>query len=209
MSLRKDVYELLRLYEGPHPKEAFKPQLQPDDWRERREKQLVFRSQVPDQLEAAYDIALSEGYLRQGLLKPEQQVELYETLGTYDIPQDQPWPVVPGWSDALVFLTDKGRAAIALHDTKSTLLSKRVKVDLDAMTVELDGQRYDVRSEQALRWLKVLVEHPGEWLGPVELEECDKLNLLGVRTHRLKKHLPSKIQDLIESQTGRGSRINL
>jgi hypothetical protein len=35
------------------------------------------------------------------------------------------------------------------------------------------GTEHDVRSEQALRWVKVLAEHPGEWISGPELEEHD------------------------------------
>ncbi len=35
----------------------------------------------------------------------------------------------------------------------------RLTVDLARMTITLDGQTYDVPSENALRWVKVLADH--------------------------------------------------
>ena len=68
MNDHKDVYELLGLYEGPKPREAFKPHLQPDDWKKRAQVTLHFRSEVPDLLEPAYDIAIADGLLEHHIL---------------------------------------------------------------------------------------------------------------------------------------------
>jgi len=84
----------------------------------------------------------------------------------------------------------------------------QLTVDLKGWTVTLDTDKYDVKSEQALRWVKVLVEHPGEWISGKELESHDP-ELIGARTYRLKQHLPKQILDMIDSETGRGSRIRL
>lgn len=135
MSLRKDVYELLCLYRGPHRREAFKPRLQPEDWREREKDQLLFRTQVPDHLEPAYDIALAEGLIEEHLLTHGLQLKWYEMYlqthpdergGQYDIQQperakdDPAWRVVPPFAEALVEVTEKGLAAIAEHITPPT-----------------------------------------------------------------------------------------
>jgi hypothetical protein len=84
----------------------------------------------------------------------------------------------------------------------------RLVVDLERMTAALDGTTYDVKSECALRWLKVLVEHPGEWISGKELKKHDKI-LYAPRTNRWQKQLPGPIRLLINSEPGRGSRINL
>ncbi|MHB8902145.1 MAG: hypothetical protein ACYC6Y_25590 [Thermoguttaceae bacterium] len=84
--------------------------------------------------------------------------------------------------------------------------SQRLTVDLAKRTVTLDGIPYDVRSELALRWVKVLADHEGEWISGPDLAQYDRL-LDGVRTDRLK--LPPEIQAVIESQTGAGSRLCL
>lgn len=114
------VYELLRLYEGAHPRNAFKPpQFDPDEkWREREKAQRVFRSEVPDALKAAYDIALGDGLVEQHLLEPNEQVSLYRSHGI-PVPAEgrlsdgATYPVFPANVDALVFVTDKGRGALA------------------------------------------------------------------------------------------------
>ena len=213
MSLRKDVHELLCLYERAHPREAFKPaRLIPDGPPPplRPEGKLVFRSELPNHLEPAYDIAIGEGLLEQHILKPEEQLEWYRSMGwpkgLPDVPQDKPWPVVPDWSDAIVVITDKGRAAIAMHSTTSGMLSGRLEVDLACMTATLDNTVFEVKSQHALRWLRILVEHSGEWISGKDLETYDS-ELMQVRTHRLKTHLPAEISALIDSDTGKGSRI--
>lgn len=109
---REDVYELLRLYEV-NPRAAFKPHLQPDDWRERERTKLHFRIQVPDNLEDAFDIAIGEGLLKQHLIKPEDQFSVYKSFGI-------PVPVldgsgVPANADALIQVTEKGRAVLAAY----------------------------------------------------------------------------------------------
>jgi hypothetical protein len=57
-----------------------------------------------------------------------------------------------------------------------------------------------------LRWVKVLAEHPGEWISGPELRHYDQ-ELDGCRPHRLRKSLPPAILDLIDSETGKGSRV--
>jgi hypothetical protein len=84
----------------------------------------------------------------------------------------------------------------------------RLIVDVSAMTATLDGECQGVRSKQALRWLAVLVAHPNEWISGVDLAQYDS-ELMGARTHPLKIFLPDRIRDLIESDTGKGSRIRL
>jgi hypothetical protein len=82
-----------------------------------------------------------------------------------------------------------------------------LSVDLRCKTVALDGVRYDVTSEQALRWLKVLAEHSGEWIAGPDLQTYDAL-LVGARTDKLRPYLPKAVAKLIESSTGKGSRFN-
>src|SRR5262249_46887204 len=84
----------------------------------------------------------------------------------------------------------------------------RLVVDLERMTATLDGTKYDVKSECALRWLKVLVEHPGEWISSTSLKKYDRV-LQAPRITRWRKQLPDEISSLINSETGKGSRINL
>jgi hypothetical protein len=89
--------------------------------------------------------------------------------------------------------------------------SSRLAVDLDRMTATLDGTTYDVESECALRWLKVLKEHPGKWISGGErgdLKKYDK-NLYAARTNRWRQDLPEPIRLLIDSKPGTGSRLNL
>jgi hypothetical protein len=182
--------------------------LQPEDWREREKNRLLFRSQVPDRLEAAYEIALGDGLVEQHLLKPEEQLELYRSHGTYDIPQNEPWTVYPAWSDAIVFVTPKGRGEMARYSSRSEVLSERWKVDLARKELTLDNVTYSVTSERALRWVEILFKHEGKWVSSADLEKLDP-ELASRRTDKLKKYLPAAVLTLIESQTGAGSRICL
>jgi hypothetical protein len=75
-------------------------------------------------------------------------------------------------------------------------------------SLTLDGSRYDVPSDNALRWVKVLAEHPNEWISGSELKKHDP-ELESVRTDRLREFLPEKVRALIDSKTGAGSRIRL
>jgi hypothetical protein len=84
----------------------------------------------------------------------------------------------------------------------------RLTVDLARRTVILDGRAHDVKSVMGLRWVKVLAEHPGEWISGADLARHDE-ELEGTRTDRLRKHLPREVCSLIESDTGKGSRIRL
>jgi hypothetical protein len=84
----------------------------------------------------------------------------------------------------------------------------RLTVNLGALSASLDGQSFGVSSEQALRWVKVLADRPGDWISSAILHQLDP-ELDGTRTHRLKKFLPKPIADIIESDTGKGSRLKL
>ena len=127
MSLRKDVYELLSLYDWQERRQGFKPARflpvpdKPPPFRP--EGKLVFRSEVPDRLLPAYDIAMAEELVEQWFIEPDDQLESYRSMGwpkgMPDVPQDKPWPLVPDWNDAYLLTTDKGRAAIARY-AKST-----------------------------------------------------------------------------------------
>jgi DNA-binding MarR family transcriptional regulator len=108
-----EVCELLALYPGPYSREAFKCNPKPAA----EKSALLLLSQLPDHLEAAYDIALGNELVEHCVLKPEDQLTLYRRLGIYDLPQDQPWPVFPSWADALVVVTEKGRAVLASRET--------------------------------------------------------------------------------------------
>lgn len=91
---------------------------------------------------------------------------------------------------------------------KSETLRPRLTINVGRRTVTLDGQTFDVQSVQAVRWLKVLSEHPGEWLAADGLKVFDP-DLDGARPHRLKRFLPVSVLALIDSQTGKGSRLRL
>ncbi len=81
-------------------------------------------------------------------------------------------------------------------------------VALEKMTITLDGVEFDVKSVQALRWVNVLADHPGEWISGKDLADHDD-GLVDVRTDKLKTQLPDAIQNLIDSRTGAGSRLSL
>jgi hypothetical protein len=116
-------------------------------------------------------------------------------------------------------ITDLGRLALRLHeqtpqaspqsDKKSkTPAQPRLVVDLARKMITLDGKTLEIGSENALRWVKVLSEHPLEWISSSDLEKLDP-ELASKRTDRWKKDLPRAIRSLIDSDTGKGSRIRL
>jgi hypothetical protein len=37
------------------------------------------------------------------------------------------------------------------------------------MSITIDGEIFECQSEQALRWVKVLTNHPDEWISGAEL----------------------------------------
>ena len=80
--------------------------------------------------------------------------------------------------------------------------------DVLGKTITLDGRTFDVKSERALRWVKVLAEHPEEWISSTRLSSYDDL-LIAERTDKLKRFLPSEVLDLIVSEPREGSRICL
>jgi hypothetical protein len=84
--------------------------------------------------------------------------------------------------------------------------ANRLTVDLAKRILILDGQIFDVESELALRWVKVLADRPGEWVSSRDLESLDR-DLVSVRTDKLRRHLPAEILRMIESKTGAGSRL--
>jgi hypothetical protein len=85
----------------------------------------------------------------------------------------------------------------------------RLTVDLACLTITLDGHTYDVDSIQALRWVKVLADHPGEWISGPELKKHDT-QLDGCRPDRhCKPHLPDNVLSLIDSDRRKGSRLRL
>lgn len=87
-------------------------------------------------------------------------------------------------------------------------LSARLTVDLACKSLTLDGNNYNVSSERALRWVKILVDHSPAWVSSSELGKIDR-DLCTNRTDKLKSYLPPEVLNLIDSQTGAGSRINL
>jgi hypothetical protein len=66
-----------------------------------------------------------------------------------------------------------------------------------------------VSSKLALRWVKVLADHPGEWISAPELRNYDD-ELDGCRPDRhCKPYLPASILSLIDSDRRKGSRLRL
>lgn len=84
----------------------------------------------------------------------------------------------------------------------------RLTVNLPKKQITLDGKEYDVRSDNALRWVRALARHPGDWVSGADLKEHDQ-ELDGVRTDKQRRYLPAEILGLIDSETGKGSRIRL
>jgi hypothetical protein len=85
----------------------------------------------------------------------------------------------------------------------------RLIVDLTCRTITLDRVRHDIDSEVALRWVKVLAEHPGEWISAPDLRNYDA-ELDGCRPHRrCRPYLPAAVLDLIDTDRRKGSRLRL
>jgi hypothetical protein len=81
-------------------------------------------------------------------------------------------------------------------------------VDLRRKTIKLDGMTWHIRSEQVLRWVKVLADRDWEWVSSSQLEKLDP-ELINVRTDHLRKSLPPELGALLETQPGVGSRLRL
>jgi hypothetical protein len=84
----------------------------------------------------------------------------------------------------------------------------RLMVDLDRQTITLDKVAHDINSVLALRWVKVLADHRGQWISSSELQTHD-LELDGARPDRLKKFLPVEILSLISTDRRKGARLCL
>jgi hypothetical protein len=86
----------------------------------------------------------------------------------------------------------------------------RLTVNLPGMTVTLDDNTYNTDSKQALRWLQILADHPGEWLSSTECATLSNDALMGdYRPHRLMHKLPEPVRTLIETNRRKGYRITL
>lgn len=81
-------------------------------------------------------------------------------------------------------------------------------IDIERLTVTWKTRRLDVRSGLAVRWLKVLADNEGKWIPASALCDHD-MALDGVRTDRLKKHIPKQVLKLIETSKRHGSRLVL
>ena len=79
-----------------------------------------------------------------------------------------------------------------------------VQVDFEDSSIIVRGRCYVV-DLQPLRLMKLLIERSGAWVSSTSLAE-DPL-FAGVRIDRLCKRLPPAVQELIESQRGKGYRL--
>jgi hypothetical protein len=84
----------------------------------------------------------------------------------------------------------------------------RMSFDLAKGTITLDGIPYEISSPQAIRWVKVLAEHPGDWITGPELHHYDE-DLAEPRTSRWRQALPEPISRWIETKGNKGSRWTL
>jgi hypothetical protein len=114
----------------------------------------------------------------------------------------------PGHARLALLVVRRGLARARTAPAPPPPKPPRLKVDLACKTLTLDGTANDVPSVQALRWVKVLADHPGEWVSGPDLPTHDQ-DLDGVRTDRLKKHLPTEVLSLLDSEPGKGSRLRL
>lgn len=117
---------------------------------------------------------------------------------------------VDGWAKELLALAALAESAPKAEagEQSQEPHAHRLTVDLPAKTITLDEEYYDVGSDNALRWVKVLAEHSDDWISGTDPKKYDR-ELEYERTDRFKKHLPEEILSLIDSETGKGSRICL
>ena len=76
----------------------------------------------------------------------------------------------------------------------------RITVDVQASAITLDGTIHHNISAKGILLVKALVEAGGEWINGTAIVK---------KVSRVKAGLPKAIRDLIESQTGAGTRIPL
>ena len=122
------------------------------------------------------------------------------------------------WSRAQFRLRDALRAlepfageVPAAVETPTSLMAGSpplLSVNLSRKQLEFEGTVHDVASELALRWVKVLAEHPGEWITERQLKDFD-VELDGARVRDFKDKLPEPVQLRIESKSGAGSRFKV
>lgn len=130
--MRPDVIELLTMYEGPNPSNAYKATLPEGAMRSvldrdrpwitddpKNGRWLILRTQMPEHLENARDIAFAAGLIEETFLELKPLRSLRDSVGlSYRGDGD---------IDALVRITDKGRAALAEHRTKARRKTGRPK----------------------------------------------------------------------------------
>lgn len=104
---------------------------------------------------------------------------------------------------------DSTREAVAAAPASdgNTALEPSIIVEVDRSRIIFQGETFDVGSPQALRWLKVLTDHPGVWISSADLTRHDS-ELDGARTSRLWKELPSAVAEHVKTKPGTGSRWN-
>lgn len=98
----------------------------------------------------------------------------------------------------------------ALPSVQPPKLSIPLIVDVKQLTatVTATGKIFSLKKEADARWLKVLIDCPGNWVSGSALENLDP-ELMGVRTDRMHKRLPAPVKKLVEQKRGDGARIKL
>jgi len=82
--------------------------------------------------------------------------------------------------------------------------STAVQVDVEESSIVVFNRRYVV-DDQLLQLMRLLLEEPGAWVSSTYITD-DPL-FAGARIDRLRKRFPVAVQDLIESQAGKGYRL--
>lgn len=82
--------------------------------------------------------------------------------------------------------------------------STAVQVDVEESSIVVFNRRYVV-DDQLLQLMRLLLEEPGAWVSSTYITD-DPL-FAGARIDRLRKRFPGAVQDLIESQPGKGYRL--
>ncbi len=88
-------------------------------------------------------------------------------------------------------------------------IANRLQVNVETQEIWLDGERYEVESETACRFVAVLLKNnEGKWI--TDWEEHDEELKKGTEYRKFKKYLPDEVRKLIKSRRGAygGTRLS-
>jgi len=105
-------------------------------------------------------------------------------------------------------VTDKLPRELRQKSVEPQALSIMVDLERRTATIVATRKEFELKSEQSLRWLKVLAENEGKWISGSNLKDYDP-ELEGGRTDRLRKGLPLQLRRLIKTSKRFGARLKM